>query len=267
VPTVSKEVTPNPEAMPPGSKSSSFRRVTRSQGNKLSSEPEVSFIGINEQRRPRKKRLRTRDELASGSKPNHHEPVTVGDEVKGKGEPILGSPSFSSLSPRERKETEQTGKEQREKKISPKSAIVHEIHSDDEANEVPMFFREKPDSVFKKEEMKQDTDTQMQKEIEEQKPQGPKPKKKTPTVLEMYAIGPHTRPSNKLRFKFKLMENPGLKDMIINIDEEEIARGGSSSARKGKSVDKPKARVSKVKGMRVSKAEGLKMLAAVLNTL
>ena len=63
------------------------------------------------------------------------------------------------------------------------------------------------------------------------------------------------------------MENPGLKDMIINIDEEEIAQGGSSSTKKGKSVDKPKERVSKVKGMRVSKAEGLKMLAIVLNTL
>ena len=115
--------------------------------------------------------------------------------------------------------------------------------------------------------MKQDADTQMQKEIEEQKPQGPKPKKKIPIVLEMYAVGPHTQPNNKLRFKFKLMENPGLKGMIINIDEEEIARGGSSSAKKGKSVDKPKARVSKVKGMRVSKPEGLKMLVVVLNTL
>ena len=83
----------------------------------------------------------------------------------------------------------------------------------------------------------------------------------------MYAVGPHTRPNNKLRFKFKLTENPGLKDMIINIDEEEIARGGSSSAKKGKAVDNPKARVSKIKGMRVSKAKGLKMLAAVLNTL
>ena len=83
----------------------------------------------------------------------------------------------------------------------------------------------------------------------------------------MYAVGPHTRPNNKLRFKFKLMENPGLKDMIINIDEEEIARGERSSAQKGKSVDRPKERVSKVKGMRVSKAEGLKMLEAVLNTL
>ena len=56
--------------------------------------------------------------------------------------------------------------------------------------------------------MKHYADTQMQKEIEEQKPQGPKPKKKTPTVLEMYVVGPHTRPINKLRFKFKVMENP-----------------------------------------------------------
>ena len=101
------------------------------------------------------------DELAPRSKLNHHEPIIVRDEVKGKGEPILGSSSFSSLSPRERKESEQIGKEQREKKISPRSAIVHEIHSDDEVDEVPIFFKEKPDSVFKKEEMKQDTDTQM----------------------------------------------------------------------------------------------------------
>ena len=73
-------------------------------------EPEASFVGFKEQRHPQKKRLRTRDELAPRSKPNHHEPVTVRDEVKGKGEPILGSPSFPSLSPRERKESEQTEK-------------------------------------------------------------------------------------------------------------------------------------------------------------
>ena len=136
--------------------------------------------------------MRIHDELAPGSKLNHHEPITVRDDVKGRGEPILGSPSFSSLSPCERKESEQTEKEQKEKKISPKSAIVHKIHSDDEADEVPMFFKEKPDSIFKKEEMKQDADRQMQKEIEEQKPQRPKTKKKTPTVLEMYVVGPHT---------------------------------------------------------------------------
>ena len=60
-------------------------------------------------------------------------------------------------------------------------------------------------------------------ETKEKKSQGPKPKNKTPTFLEMYVAGPHTRPSNKLIFKFKLIENPELKDMIINIDEEEIA--------------------------------------------
>ena len=131
-----------------------------------------------------------------------------------------------------------------------------------------MFFKENPGKVFEKEEKKQDTDAQVQKEIEEKRPQGPKPKKKTPTVLEMYVVGRHTQPNNKLRFKFKLMENPELKDMIINIDEEEIAQGeGSSSARNRRSSDKPRARVSKVRGMRVSKAEGLKMLVVVLNTL
>ena len=109
----------------------------------------------------------------------------------------------------------------------------------------------------------------MQEETKEKKFQGPEPKeKKTPTVLEMYVVGPHTRPSNKLRFKFKLMENPKLKDLIINIDEEEIAQGeGNLSASNRRSSARPRARVSKVKGMRVSKAEGLKMLAAVLDTL
>ena len=48
VPTVSKEVTPNSEATPPSSRSSSFRRVTHSQGNKFSLGPKESFIGIKE---------------------------------------------------------------------------------------------------------------------------------------------------------------------------------------------------------------------------
>ena len=57
----------------------------------------------------------------------------------------------------------------------------------------------------------------------EEKPKEPERKKKhVPTVLELYATGPHTRPSNKLRFKFKLMKNLELKDMIINIDEEPL---------------------------------------------
>ena len=105
--------------------------------------------------------MRTRDKLASGSKPNHHEPITERDEVKGKGKPILGSPSFSSLSPRERKENEQTEQEQKDKKTFPKSAIIHEIYSDDEANQVLVFLKEKTDGVFKKEKIKQEANTKM----------------------------------------------------------------------------------------------------------
>ena len=87
-------------------------------------------------------------------------------------------------------------------------------------------------------------------------------------MLELYATGPHTRPSNKLRFKFKLMENPELKDMIINIDEEPLdKKEGKQPANSKKASTKPKMRVSKVHGMRVSKAEGLKMLVVVLDNL
>ena len=50
VPTVSKEVTLNFETTSSSSKPSSFRRVTRSQGNKFSLEPEPSSTGIKEQR-------------------------------------------------------------------------------------------------------------------------------------------------------------------------------------------------------------------------
>ena len=87
-------------------------------------------------------------------------------------------------------------------------------------------------------------------------------------MLELYATGPHTRPNNKLRFKFKLMENPELKDMIINIDEEPLdKKEGKQLANSKRASTKPKMRVLKVHGMHVSKAEGLKMLATVLDNL
>ena len=105
--------------------------------------------------------------------------------------------------------------------------------------------------------------------IKQKKPKGPEQKKKpVPTVLELYATGPHTRPSNKLRFKFKLMENPELNDMIINIDEEPLdKKEGKKSPNSKRASTKPKMRVLKVDGMRVSKAKGLKMLVAVLDNL
>ena len=64
------------------------------------------------------------------------------------------------------------------------------------------------------------------------------------------------------------MENPELKDMIINVDEVLLdKKEGKKPANSKKASTKPKMRVSKVHGLRVSKVEGLKMLATVLDTL
>ena len=108
-----------------------------------------------------------------------------------------------------------------------------------------------------------------QEMIKEKKTKEPEPKMKpTPTVLELSATGPHTRLSKMLRLKFKLMGNPELKDIIINVDEEMIdKKEGKQSANSKKESTKRKMRVSKVDGLRVSKVEGLKMLAVVLDTL
>lgn len=111
--------------------------------------------------------------------------------------------------------------------------------------------------------------TSVRETVKEEKPKELEGKRKlVPTVLEMYAMGPHTRPSNKLRFKFKLMENPELKDTVISIDEEPLdKKEGKQSANSKKASTKPKMRVSKVHGMRVLKVEGLKMLVAILDNL
>ena len=64
------------------------------------------------------------------------------------------------------------------------------------------------------------------------------------------------------------MEKLELKDMIINIDEETLdKKEAKQPANSKKASTKPKMRVLKVHGMRVSKAEGLKMLATVLDNL
>ena len=105
--------------------------------------------------------------------------------------------------------------------------------------------------------------------IKEEKFKDPEQNRKfVPILLEMYATGTHTRSSNKLRFKFKLMENLELKDMVINIDEEPLEKEeGKRSTNSKRTSTKPKMRVSKVHGMHVSKVEGLKMLVVVLNNL
>ena len=81
--------------------------------------------------------------------------------------------------------------------------------------------------------------------IKEKKTEEPEPKKKhTSKVLELYATWPHTRSSNKLRLKFKLMENLELKDMIINVDEELIdKKEWKQLANSKKTSTKPKMRI------------------------
>lgn len=41
---------------------------------------------------------------------------------------------------------------------------------------------------------------------------------------EVYIRRPHTRPSNKLRIKHKLIVNPKLKDLIINVEETPVPK-------------------------------------------
>ena len=70
---------------------------------------------------------------------------------------------------------------------------------------------------------------------------------------------PHTRPKNKLRYKFKLMENPWLKDHIINVDESPPEKKAKKPARKDK--EKP------MKQMKTKKMDGLELLSTSLDSL
>ena len=70
---------------------------------------------------------------------------------------------------------------------------------------------------------------------------------------------PHTHPKNKLCYKFKLMENPWLKDHIINVDESPPKQKGKKPARKD--------RVNSIKHMKAKKMDGLQLLSAALDSL
>ena len=70
---------------------------------------------------------------------------------------------------------------------------------------------------------------------------------------------PHTVPENKLRYKLKLMENPWLKDHIINVDESPPEQEGKKLVRKD--------RVKVVKHMREKKMDMLELLSVSLDSL
>ena len=82
----------------------------------------------------------------------------------------------------------------------------------------------------------------------------------SPPIFGIYVVGHHTRPKNKLRWRFKLMDNPQLKDLVINVDENTPPKG------KEKAQTKPRNTTARPKSQ-VSKAEGLKILSSVINSL
>ena len=70
-------------------------------------------------------------------------------------------------------------------------------------------------------------------------------KKKEEDLPIYYARTPHTRPKNKLRLNSKLMNNPKLKDLVINVDESSPAKEHKKTVRKNraKSLKQEKSKV------------------------
>jgi hypothetical protein len=64
--------------------------------------------------------------------------------------------------------------------------------------------------------------------------------RKVKSFTDHFIQRPHTRPINKLRLKYKLLVNPKMKDLIINVDEEK--------SKKRKKVQAPKKTGLKSKG-------------------
>lgn len=95
-----------------------------------------------------------------------------------------------------------------------------------------------------------------QKEVSSSRRQVRK-KDKEPLVYNVRT--PHTHPKNKLRYNFKLMDNPWLKDHIINVDESPPEKKGKKPARKY--------RAKPMKHMREKKMDGLELLSAALDLL
>ena len=69
----------------------------------------------------------------------------------------------------------------------------------------------------------------------------------------------HTRPKNKLCYNFKWMDNPLLKDHIINVDESPPEKKGNKPVRKN--------RAKLVKQMKTKKMDGLELLLTSLDLL
>ena len=57
-------------------------------------------------------------------------------------------------------------------------------------------------------------------------------KGKEKQLLVYYAITPHTRPKNKLCLNSKLIDNPKLRDLIINVEDSPPAKKEKNTVKK-----------------------------------
>jgi hypothetical protein len=86
-------------------------------------------------------------------------------------------------------------------------------------------------------------------------------KKKEENLPVYYARTPHTHPKNKLRLNAKLIDNPKLKDLIINVEDPPPAE------EQKKTVKKIKAKSLKQGKVKAKQVDGLALLLATLDSL
>ena len=86
-------------------------------------------------------------------------------------------------------------------------------------------------------------------------------KRKEKDLLVYYARTPHTRPKNKLHLNSKLIDNPKLKDLIINVKDSPPAK------EEKKTVKKIRAKSMKQKKVKAKEMDGLALLLVALDSL
>ena len=86
-------------------------------------------------------------------------------------------------------------------------------------------------------------------------------KKKGKNLPIYYPRTPYSRPKNKLRLNDKLIDNPKLKDLFINVIESTPVKG------KKKVVSRSRVKPRRKENVRVKGMDGLALLSAAMDTL
>lgn len=76
-----------------------------------------------------------------------------------------------------------------------------------------------------------------------------------------YPRTPHTHPKNKLWLNAKLIDNPKLKDLVVNVDES------SPVKEKKKTVSRSRVKPKSKENTRVKEMDRLALLSATMDTL